>query len=181
MRTWLFTLFVLTVIASGFGFSALCDPAIKPFRQILEEFETSNNIAVEGCYISANKFFVTKSSDKKITAGKAYDIFEYGPFGSRCEEYEMEASVEEELFSRAHLLLLILDKKKTTRKKLVTEIMQSKGSEIDPNRMITFNEEMNHASGDYETRLSAPVNEVWKQLRNGNAAQINWKRTAVSK
>ncbi len=114
----IFLLLVVLVVPA----SKACSPARRPFIELLNFYNPKYHIIVEGFFQAPAKekyytsqFKVTRSSHSSIKVGKTYNVFEYGPFGSMCEMYEMEANVDPELVGEKNHRLLILYKNNCER------------------------------------------------------------------
>lgn len=138
MKKLLLALFLAILNFVGTSYTKFCDPVRTPFDQILTQFNSQLNTAVEGYFISENTFKVTYSYSPSIEVGSEKKVFEYGPFGSLCESYEMENSVEKNLFGLKNTRLLILYKNRSKDGKLVTPIFHGTGASIVNHKTVTF-------------------------------------------
>ena len=80
-------------ILAGSHLAKACDPAHTPFSEFLDHFDLRLHSVVESYFISKT-FKVTKSYHPAIKVGSENKVFEYGPFGSTCEVYEIESGID---------------------------------------------------------------------------------------
>lgn len=73
----------------------LCSPIKTSEKQLHDRFDFDKYIAVEGYYTSGTEFTVIRSTDVSVEVGNKYTVYEYGPFGSGCEMYEMATRIDE--------------------------------------------------------------------------------------
>lgn len=131
-------LFIVVVNFFGTGYTKFCDPVRTPFNEILNRFDPQFNTAVEGYFISENIFKVTYSYSPSIEAGSEQQVFEYGPFGNRCESFEMANSVNKDLIGAKNSRLLLLYKDRSRNGKLVTPIFHGIGAAIANRKTVMF-------------------------------------------
>lgn len=172
---------IFALLFTGLSFTKICDPARTPFQEIIREFNHKENIAVEGYFVDEYKFLVTRSSDTQIQKGKTFDVFEYGPFGSRCEDYAMQASAPTEIHGKNKLRLLILLKNLSKNGKLMTDIFHGTGIEMKNNSQISYrNHEYDQQLGSHlEYEYSASSETIRKKLFNDDRAKITWTKKLV--
>lgn len=156
-----------------------CSPVKTPFKKLLENYNPEKYIIVEGYFqqdskqSSSSHFVVTKSSDQSIKIKKEYKVFEYGPFGSLCEMYEMESNVDSKIFGKNNNRLLILYKDRSNNEKLVTPIFWKSGVEISNDRIRETEYDRNSYNlifNECTTRL----NELWKKIIKGSTKGLQW-------
>lgn len=157
-----------------------CSPVRTPYNELLENFNAKTSIIVEGYFQpnSKNKnivFFVTKSSDPTIKVKKEYKVFEYGPFGSSCEMYEMQANIDSKIIGKDNTRLLILYKKRSINGKLVTPIFWEEGADASNNRIKSV--EYNRDNGqEFLNVCETYLNEIWKKITNKNTKGLLWQK-----
>lgn len=163
--------------------SHACSPIHMPFMELLNEYKAAEYIILEGYFqIDSNnktesKFKVTRTSDSLIIIGKEYEVFEYGPFGSTCEMYEMRANIETGLMNEKSTRLLIVYKKRCSSGKLVTPIFWGSGEDVSKDKIVSYQYE--NATNQYISYESAAsLDEIWKQILADNTKVLKWKKQA---
>lgn len=158
-----------------------CSPVLTPFNELLNTYNPKQYIIVEGYFIPTSgshytsKLRVTRSSNKSIKTGKEYDVFEYGPFGSECEMYEMKSNISPELTGNRNSRLLILYKDKSVDGKLVTPIFWEEGVSASNNTILT-------KKYDYKSKkhvfyqCASNLDEIWKQILTWKALSLVWNK-----
>lgn len=159
-----------------------CSPIKTPFKDLLEDYNTGGYIIVEGYFQKdpenhyTSTFNVTRSSDTSIKINQAYDVFEYGPFGSECEMYEMEANLDPEQTGKKNPRLLVLYKTMSENGKLVTPIFWEAGVNTSKNKIVIKEyEEYSREYNLYESTSS--LEEIWEQILSKNALALEWKKS----
>ena len=184
MKNFLLIFFATIFISAGTNSIKFCDPVRTPFNELLEEFNPKLNSAVEGYFISANTFKVTYSYDPTIKVGSERKVFEYGPFGSRCEMYEMESSADKTLIGPKNTRLLYLYKDRSKNGKLVTPIFHGYGVSISATKTVSFQELIYSDKAPYsqEYLYSATLNTIRNRLtQKGATTPIKWSRKPIKK
>lgn len=184
MKKFLLIFFATILIFAGTISTKACDPARTPFNEILDQYNPKFNSAVEGYFISANTFKVTYSYDSSIKVGSERKVLEYGPFGSRCEMYEMESSADKTLIGPKNNRLLILYKDRSKNGKIVTPIFHGYGVSISVSNTVIFQEAIysNQSSNWQEYFFSATLNTIRNRLTQKDATTpINWSRMLIKK
>jgi hypothetical protein len=149
-----------------------CSPIKTSPQKMLEWYNSKDYFAVEGYYVSGQKFIVTRSSHTSIKIGKEYDVFEYGPFGSMCEEYELRSHLDPKFIGKEKTRILILFKGRSVNGKLVTDIFWNEGIDIDSsnNRVIAM---------DYDERYSTSLDKIKKRLFENETEPLEWEIKAM--
>jgi hypothetical protein len=145
-----------------------CSPIKTSEKQLLDRFDHNKYIAVEGYYISEAEFIIIRSTDPSLKIKNKYKVYEFGPFGSGCEMYEMESNIQPKSIGKLKLRLLIAYKNRSTNEKIVTPIFWDEGLELYNNRTIISQEQ----DGIYITSLQ----KIRKWLFNDKKVSINWKK-----
>ena len=177
-------IFATIFISAGTISTKACDPARTPFNELLDQFNPKLNSAVEGYFISANTFKVTYSYDSSIKVGSERKVLEYGPFGSRCEMYEMESSADKTLIGVKNNRLLFLYKDRSKNDKLVTPIFHGYGVSISATKTVSFQELIYIDKAPYwqEYLYSATLNTIRNRLtQKGATTPIKWSRKLIKK
>lgn len=163
--------------------SQACSPIHTPFMELLNQYTAKEYIIVEGHFQvdpkskTESKFKVTRTSDSSISIGKLYDVFEYGPFGSTCEMYEMSANTETELRNEKSTRLLIVYKKRSSNGKLVTPIFWGSGEDASKEKIVS--NEYDNATNQYISHeCTASLEEIWKHILTDNTKVLKWKKQA---
>jgi len=171
---------IVTVYLIATSTTKFCSPVQIPFNELLDKFNPEYNSAVEGYFVSDNTFKVTYSYDSAIKTEKIYNVFEYGPFGSLCEMYEMGSSADSKIQGVKNPRLLILNKSRSNAGKLVTPIFYGEGVST-VGKTVTFNRYVtDKASNSKLHRFSAPLSSVRNHLQQKNtAANIKWKTEVI--
>ncbi|WP_300673171.1 hypothetical protein [Soonwooa sp.] len=157
-----------------------CRPVRTPYKDLLENYNAKMNIIVEGYYQENTQktgvvFYVTKSSDPTIKTKKEYKVFEYGPFGSRCEMYEMEAHVDSKIIGKDKPRLLILYKDRSNTEKLVTPIFWDAGADASNNKIKTTEYDYSN-NKTFFNECVIRLAEVWKKIASENTKGLSWKK-----
>lgn len=178
-----FLIFLTTIlIFAGKISTKACDPARTPFNEVLDQYNPKFNSAVEGYFISANTFRVTYSYDPSIQIGSERKVLEYGPFGSRCEMYELESTADKTLIGPKNNCLLILYKDRSKNGKLVTPIFNGCGVSISVSKSVIFQEAIySDQSSDWQEYIfSATLESIKNRLlqKNGNAP-VKWTKKLI--
>ncbi|GAA5095158.1 hypothetical protein GCM10023210_27540 [Chryseobacterium ginsengisoli] len=164
-------------------YAKFCDPEITPFNELIAKFNPQLNSAVEGYFISENTFKVTYSLDPKIEIGSENKVFEYGPFGSRCESYELGSNVDKSFFGAKNIRLLYLYKDRSKNGKLVTPIFYGEGVPIVKNKTVEYyykKVSINKAPYVAERRFYTPLDAIRKWLKQpDNTKPLIWKSKIV--
>ena len=150
------------------------------FNEILDQFNPKSNSAVEGYFISNNTFKVTSSYDSAIKVGSENKVFEYGPFGSSCEMYEMGTSADKTLIGAKVNRLLILNKSRSKNGKLVTEIFHGEGVSISNLKTVTFDHYISIEKAPYSQlkRFTASLGAVRNRLLQ-KIATVKWESKLI--
>lgn len=183
MKNLFLTLFAFTLVLFGTNRLKACSPTHTPFNELLLKFDPKYNSAVEGYFISANTFKVTFSYNLSVKVGNEYKVFEYGPFGSSCEMYEMENNTDAKLIGADHKRLLFIYKALSKNGKLVTPIFHGDGVSIVNNETVTFEHFFyNEGSRSYKKyQFSTDLSAVKNWLNQKNLTKlVIWKKTPVS-
>lgn len=86
----------------------------------------------DGTNVHLAKFKVLQSSNSGYTAGLVYPVYEYGPFGSECEIYEIGSSpLEKEFCGSNNLRYLLVYSNLGDSNRLVSPIFHSEGLIVD--------------------------------------------------
>lgn len=181
MKNFFFLLLSTLLIVAGTISTKACDPARTPFNEVLDQYNPKLNSAVEGYFISANTFKVTYSYDPSIKVGSERRVLEYGPFGSRCEMYEMESSADKTLIGPKNNRLLLLNKDRSKNGKLVTPIFHGYGVSITVSKSIIFQEAIysNQSSNWQEYIFSATLETVRNRLLQKNVTPLKWTKKLI--
>lgn len=174
MKNLLSILLVSCTALLSLQFDTVCDPVRTPFHCVFNQFDPKTRIAVEGYFTSEIKFTVTKSSDAAVKAGNSYNVFEYGPFGSRCESYEMGMSVDSAMIGKTKQRLLIVYKARSINGKLVTEIFNGAGAEINKSQRVSSIDYRYAQDGYDKVEYSAPLALVRSSIVSGKTASMKW-------
>jgi len=175
-------LLLLTLCLFGTTFEIkACSVGGAPFKDLLNHYNTKSYMAVEGYYISEKKFMVTRSSDSSIKVGNEYEVLEYGPFGSLCEEYEMEVSGTSTLIGEEKPRLLIVFKNRCTNKKLVTPMSWGSGVDISNNKIVSIDGKFDSVSNKYVWyEYSISLDNVRKRLFEGKTEILEWEKEEIN-
>lgn len=167
MKHLLLILFLVTLSLIGTSYTKFCSPVQTPFDKLLMRFDPQLNTAVEGYFVSDNTFKVTYSYDPAIEIGSEKKVFEYGPFGSRCEMYEMGSSVNANLIGVKNIRLLFLYKDRSKNGKLVTPIFHGEGVSVLNHKTVTFDHyiSIDKAPFTQKYRLSTALTSVRNVLQ----------------
>lgn len=177
MKQLLSTLLGILILL-GTNSAKACSPEDTPFDRLLDHFDPTINTAVEGYFITPNTFKVTKSYDRAIKVRSENKVFEYGPFGSRCESYEMESSVDP-IFTGAKIRrILILYKDRSKNGKLVTPIFHGGGVSVIKSKTVTFDRFVSSDKAPYyqEYRFSITLDAVRKRILQNTTAPLQWNK-----
>ncbi|QXP54131.1 hypothetical protein [Cellulophaga sp. HaHa_2_1] len=161
----------------------VCSPVFTPFKEWLHRYDAERFIIVEGYFLPttekghASKFKVIRNSDASIKIDGDYEVYEYGPFGSSCEMYEMGANIDKELTGKNKPRLLITYKGRSINGKLVCPIFWDAGVNATDNKIVT--KEYDYDSSQY-ILYECPVSleEVWNQVSKGSVVTAAWKEQA---
>lgn len=179
------TLFLgILLILTGIDAVKACSPVHTPFHQLLDNFNPTLNSAAEGYFISVNTFKVTQSYNPSIKVGSENTVFEYGPFGSRCEMREMARSVDPTMIGAKNSRILFLNKARSKNGKLVTPIFHGEGVSINGSKTVTFNHYVSSDKEHYsqEYRFSATLDEVRKLfLQQKATVPLKWNKNIVKR
>lgn len=184
MKNFILLFFAIIFISAGTHSAKFCDPARTPFKELLDQYNPKYNSAVEGYFISANTFKVTYSYNPSIKVGSERKVFEYGPFGSLCEMYEMESSADETLIGPKNNRLLYLYKDRSKNGKLVTPIFHGYGVTISATKTVTFQERVYRDKAPYsqDYLFSTTLASVRNRLTKGIAeTPIKWDQKLIKK
>ena len=160
-----------------------CSPVRTPYNELLENYNAKTNIIAEGYFQpnSKNKnivFFVTKSSDPTIKIKKEYKVFEYGPFGSSCEMYEIQANIDSKIIGKDNTRLLILYKKRSINGKLVTPIFWEEGAEVSNN--IVKSTEYDYINNQtFFKKCRTYLDEIWTKIMSKNTKGLLWQNEEI--
>ncbi len=156
-------------------------PAQRPFSELLNNYNQNDYVIIEGYFLPSteghytSKLKVIRSSDSSIKIGQEYEVFEYGPFGSMCEMYEMKSNIEPEFAGEKNSRLLIVYKDRSINGKLVTPIFWQAGVNASDNKVVTKKYDYNSRQYiSYE--CSTPLDEIWKQILAGSRITLEWKK-----
>ncbi len=165
--------------------SEACSPGITPFQEWLSVYNQTNYIIIEGYFKPAKDryfascFEVVRSSDSAIKTGQEYEVFEYGPFGSLCEMYEMNAHIEPELVGKDKPRLLIVYKERSINGKLVTPIFWQAGANAANNRIVA--KAYNYQSKRYISyECTTALDDIWKHIFAASPLKLDWKEQTDS-
>lgn len=184
MKQLLTTLLGIFLILIGTDSAKACSPVHTPFNQLLDHFDPTLNTAVEGYFISPNTFKVTKSYNPTIKVGSENKVFEYGPFGSRCEMYEMESGIDPKFIGEKNSRILFLNKDRSKNGKLVTPIFHGEGVSINNSKTVTFDHYVSSNKTPYsqEYRFSATLDDVRKRfLQQKTTVPLKWNKNIVKR
>lgn len=186
------TVLILSIICCFFGVTLesqannYCSPIHTPFKELIEDYNMGGYIIVEGYFQLSSeshyssKLKVTRTSDSSIKIGEEYEVFEYGPFGSACEMYEMNANVDPELTGEKNPRLLILYKTRSKNGKLVTPIFWQEGVNASKNKLVM--QEYDNTSRElYSYEATTSLKEIWKQIIAKNTLALEWKKRKTKK
>lgn len=176
------TLFLVTLSLIGTSYTKFCSPVHTLFDKLLTRFDPQFNTAVEGYFVSDNIFKVTYSYDPTIEIGSEKKVFEYGPFGSSCEMYEMGSSVNANLIGAKNIRLLFLYKDRSKNGKLVTPIFHGEGVSVLNHKIITFDHYISLDKAPYtqKYRLSAALVSVRNVIQQKNSKiPLKWKSKLI--
>lgn len=167
---------IATVHLIATSATKFCSPIQTPFNELLDKFNPEYHSAVEGYFVSENTFKVTYSYDSAIKTEKTYNVFEYGPFGSSCEMYEMGSRADSKIQGVKNSRLLILNKSRSKDGKLVTPIFYGEGVSA-AGKKVTFDRYVaDKTSNSKLLRFSTPLSAVRNCLQQKNTAvNIKWK------
>lgn len=173
---------LIIVLLLQFGIvekSKACSPGLVPFKKLLDNFNKTSYIIVEGYFkpsegnYFASKFEVTNSSDSEIILGNEYEVYEYGPFGDLCEMYEMKATIDPTLVGKNNLRLLIIYKERSSEGKLVTPIFWEAGADASNNKLVTT--EFNNRTNQYISyECTIELDDIWKEIFTENKLALDW-------
>lgn len=165
---------VISFLLSFFGMSyhiQACSPLVPTISELIEEYNEGKLLLVEGYYLPekgktfVSKFIVTRSSVSSIKEGMNYDVYEYGPFGSRCEYHELKANIDENEAGEARHRLLFIYKDRSKGGKLVTPIFWQGGMKILDNKIISEDSGYDYEKNKYYLcQYSASYTDFWKKL-----------------
>ena len=162
-----------------------CSPAKTPVQEMVERYNSEKYMAVEGYYISGQRFVVTRSSYPSIETGKEYDVLEYGPFGSMCEMYEVKAHLKPEFLGIEKPRILILYKDRSVNGKLVAPIFYNEGLSIDVsnNKAVVIEDTYDWRSGRYPIyEYSVSLDKIRNRLFENKTESLEWKvDTSINK
>ena len=184
MKQLLPLLLGIIFILTGTNSAKACSPVRTPFNQLLDNFDPTLNTAVEGYFISPNTFKVTKSYHPAIKIGSENKVFEYGPFGSQCEIYEMESRIDPKLTGAKNSRIFFLNKDRSKNGKLVAPIFHGEGVSINDSKTVTFNHYVSSDKAPYsqEYRFSATLDEVRKRfLQQKTTVPLKWNKNVVKR
>lgn len=181
MKKLLPLLLGIIFILTGTDFAKACSPVHTPFNQLLDNFDSTLNTAVEGYFITQNTFKVTKSYNPAIKVGSENKVFEYGPFGSQCEMYEMESGIDPRFIGAKNSRILFLNKNRSKNGKLVTPIFHGEGVSITNLNTVTFDHYVSSDKEPYSQkyRFSITLNEVRKRFLQNTATTLKWNKKVV--
>ncbi|UFH31359.1 hypothetical protein LNP04_15505 [Chryseobacterium sp. C-71] len=184
MKKLLPVLLGIIFILMGTDSAKACSPVHTPFNQLLDNFDPTLNTAVEGYFISPNTFKVTKSYNPAIKVGSENKVFEYGPFGSQCEMYEMESGIDPRFIGAKNSRILFSNKDRSKNGKLVTPIFHGEGVAINGSKTVTFNHYVSSDKAPYsqEYRFSATLNEVRKRfIQQKTTTHLKWNKSVIKR
>jgi len=181
------TITILSIMLCFFGTTfeiEACSPRPASFKELLNRYNPDDYMVIEGYFQPATesrfigylpaKLMVTRSSHSSIKVGQEYEVFEYGPFGSMCERFEMRANVAPNLVGKKNLRLLIVFKARSINGKLVTPIFWQKGVNASNNKIVS-------RRPDYLDRVfyidKCSTSAIRKRLFEGNTKTLKWKRS----
>lgn len=173
---------ILSVMLFFFGTAfetKACSPVHKPFKKLIEQYNTDYYIAVEGYFMPstvseyATKIMITRSSDSSIKVGQGYEIFEYGPFGTNCEIREIKAHIDSALIGEMNTRILIAYKNRSINGKLVTPAFWKAG--IDASKDKIESQEFDHNSRQYISHQCLS-SKIRKRLFEGNTEPLEWNK-----
>lgn len=168
---------VILVLAIGIGSKiAACSPVRVPFDVYANAFTPQGAYyAVEGYYTDKANFMVTYTSDSIVSVGKILPVFEYGPFGSQCENYVMPANVDENQIGKDKLRILILYKDQTTADKLVTPIFQTEGVDATGDAIRLVDSKLDPEDGNTKKVMRSVLKKnLYQRLFEGKNISLNW-------
>jgi len=159
----------------------VCSPVHTPFQELLNNYNQDRYMIVEGHFVPpteghyATKLKVTRSSHSSIKTDKEYSVSEYGPFGSSCEMYEMQANVDPKLIGKKNTRLLIVYKNRSIDGKLVTPIFWEAGVNASDNKIVTKKYDYN--SDQLQSyQCSTTLDKIWEKIFSGNSTILEWKK-----
>jgi len=157
-----------------------CSPAHIPFREWFNRYNPDDYIVIEGHFLAAtesyyaSKLIVTRSSHSSIKVGQEYEVFEYGPFGSMCEMYEMGSAIKPDLVGKENPRLLIVYKSRSINGKLVTPIFLEEGVNASNNKIVS--REYDNVSRQYVLyECLTPLDTIWERLLEGTIKTLEWE------
>lgn len=177
MKQKLFYTFILIVlIGVGTKASATCNPERVPFNVYASNFTPDGAYyAVEGYYIDNTTFMVTHASDSIIKVGKAFPVYEYGPFGENCEIETKAANIDVSEIGKDKVRVLILFKNETSEEKLVTPIFQSEGVSLKEEMAEMIDPQFESEDGSVQSvKRSVPKESLYQRLFNGDKVALVW-------
>lgn len=171
--------------------ASACSPIKPDIADLIAEYNNGNLSLVEGYFVPSktgiftSTFVVTRSSDANIKPEQAYYTLEYGPFGSQCEDYEMEVGLDNKEAQKNKLRVLFVYKDRSKNGKLVTPIFWGSGIKIVEHKLIIKGEKEEYDSKkDKFIRIryqySIPYIVFWKQiLENRKLNFDDWKKEEI--
>jgi hypothetical protein len=179
MKNLFLIFFIVILNFVGTSYTKFCDPVHTPFDQILTRFDPQLNTAVEGYFISENTFKVTYSYSPSIQIGSEQKVFEYGPFGNRCERYEIGINADKTFIGSKNIRLLFLYKDRSKDERLVTPVFHGEGVSIVNHKTVTFYQRIYNEKAQilqyyrFSTAL-ASVRNVLQQ--KDTTTSVKWKK-----
>ena len=117
---------------------------------------------------------VTRSSHSSIKVEQEYEVFEYGPFGSMCENYELSSGIERNFAGKTNPRLLIVYKNRSINGKLVAPIFWAAGVKASNNKIVS-REYDDVARRDVYYECSSSIDTIWERILEGNTQTLEWK------
>lgn len=182
---------ILTLFFSLLGTNikiAACSPRNLTIEELIGEYNRGYLSVVEGYFVPngkgifTSKFVVTGTSDSFIKIGQEYQVYEYGPFGSQCEMYEMENSIDNKEAGKNKPRLLFIYKNRSKNNKLVTPIFWGKGAKINSSTLSVVQSKYDNQKKNYiPYQYSTSLNEFWKQVALRKPLNIRWDEKRMEK
>lgn len=163
---------VVLLVFVWFSLSFISNEFCSPVRSDVSKLVANKGgyIFIKGYYIlnkdgASEEFKVIKSTDDVFLKGETYHVTSYGPFGSECEMYEMQADGLENKYSGPeNLRYLIAYKNRGEGERIVVPIFYDYGLVIDEAKDDVSDIYFEHAS------LKSFENYIY----NTNSKEIEW-------
>ena len=179
-------LFIISAMFCLFGCAMnqakACSPSKPTLASMIESYNAGAFLLVQGYFeppkegIFSSNFVVTRSSDPSIKVGESYNVYEYGPFGSMCEMYEMESSVDRDKTGKNKPRLLFVYKDRSKKGKLVTPIFWDEGLSIKGEKIEYEDKDYDEKQKYVTYQYSASLSNLWKQVLAGGKLKFERKK-----